>query len=60
MGMPKLLKPEEVCEALGINKRRLYNMASQNELPRVKVGQNIRFRQDDIISYIEENTIHTT
>jgi len=44
----RLLKADEVAEVLQVPKPRVYELARQQVLPAVRIGRQIRFRQEAI------------
>ena len=53
----QLLTPAETCQILGISRFQLYHLSAQGKLRKVKVGQRLRFRPQDVEAYIDANTI---
>jgi excisionase family DNA binding protein len=51
--MEKLLRPEEVAEALGIQLSTIYNWTHKGKIPFLKIGGCVRFRQSDIEKWLE-------
>ena len=43
---------KQVAEYLCLSKSKVYQMASKGEIPSVKIGDCIRFREDDIESFV--------
>ena len=57
--MEKLLKPEEVADALGIELSTVYNWTykgkrGHSKIPYIKVGACLRFKQSDIEKWLSE------
>jgi excisionase family DNA binding protein len=48
----RLLKADEVAEALQVPKPRVYELARQQVLPAVRIGRQIRFRQETIETWL--------
>ncbi len=48
----RLLKADEVAEALQVPKPRVYELARQHALPAVRIGRQIRFRQEAIETWL--------
>ena len=46
---------DELSEYLGIKKSTLYRMVENGELPHYRIGRLIRFRRDDVDSWIERH-----
>jgi hypothetical protein len=62
----KLFDTHQVAEMFGIESKTLANSRSSGvgigSIPFVKFGQNgaVRYRESDVLDYIEANTIHHT
>ena len=56
MSIDDLLTPEEAAEQLDVSARTLSNWRStgENELPYLKIGRNVRYRQEDIDELLED------
>ena len=54
----KLLTPDEVAEQLGVSPHTLaiWRSEGRNGLPYVKVGRLVRYREDAVDEYIENQT----
>ena len=57
--MDKLMNPQEVAEMLGIRLQTVYVWSMRRRIPSIKVGSALRFRADQILEFIEENTRST-
>lgn len=59
--MPDLLTPNEVSKMLGVGVETLnaWRALRRYDLPYVKVGRLVRYRQSDVMQFIESNVIHT-
>ena len=55
--MEKLLKPEELTELLGIELSTLYSWTHRKRIPYVKAGKLVRFRESDVLAWIERQTV---
>ncbi len=51
-GHMRLLKADEVAEALQVPKPRVYELARQHALPAVRIGRQLRFRQEAIETWL--------
>lgn len=56
----RLLKADEVAEALQVPKPRVYELARQQVLPVVRIGRQIRFRQEAIETWLAAPEIRGT
>lgn len=54
--LPKLLTETQVCEYLGITIHTLRYWRRKGYIPFIKIERHVRFREDDIISLLEERT----
>ena len=52
----RLLTAPQVAEALGFTVDWVYRMAKAFELPSVKIGSSVRFREDQILEYLEQHS----
>ena len=52
-GLERLLTVEQVAEYLNVDKFTVYRLLAQKKLPGFKVGREWRFRQEDIVAWIE-------
>lgn len=60
LGVEKLLTPEEASEILRVKVSWLYQHTrrrSRDRIPFVKVGHYVRFREEDLLAYIEQQTV---
>lgn len=55
----RLLTAEEVAAYLGVATGTIYNKASRDEIPFVKVGRSLRFRRSEIDAWIDEQNPRT-
>lgn len=51
---PLLLTPDEAATMLRISKSYLYELKSRNRIPYIKVGSNLRFRPQDLQSFVDK------
>lgn len=56
VGIPTLLKIDEVCEKIGVTKSCIYRWISENTFPRpLKLSSTcVRWREDDIVEWLEQ------
>lgn len=58
--LPKFLKAEDVAEWLGLSVQALAADRHRDEgIPYVKIGKRVRYRLDEVLAYIEANTVAT-
>jgi len=48
--------PKEVCAYLNITRNTLYHWVHQQRIPFVKSGGVLRFREDDILTWLQEHS----
>lgn len=53
--MEKLMTLEEVAEYLRLSKGTVYRMANSGKIPASKVGNQWRFRKEDVDQWLEQN-----
>ncbi len=52
----KLLTPAEVAETLQVKLPRIYEAVHDRRLPAIKVGRLLRFRPQDLETFLERST----
>lgn len=50
-----LLTAEQVCDKLKISQRTLRKWTSQRQIPHVKLGRAVRFKESDIDAFIQRS-----
>jgi len=53
----KLLTPEEVADQLLISRATVYRLITSRKIQFYKIGGGLRFRQEEVDRFIEENMI---
>ena len=53
----KLLKANEVAQALGISKSFAYQLIRQGEIPSLRMGKAVRIRPSDLEAYVAKNIV---
>jgi excisionase family DNA binding protein len=55
-----LISPEETAEILGVKEGTLtvWRSTGRYRLPFVKVGRRVKYRQEDVLAFIEQRTQH--
>lgn len=51
----KYLTPREVCEKFQIKLSKLYRMTSQNRIPHLKIGNELRFNLEELERFFKGN-----
>ncbi len=55
--MNQFLSPAEVAELLGVKKSTVYQWTHQGFIPHVKLGRLVRFREAEIMAWVEKRSI---
>jgi excisionase family DNA binding protein len=55
----KLYKIDEVARLFGISKTTMYRLVDSRKIPFFKIKGNIRFSEDDLLSYLDVNRIES-
>lgn len=50
--LPRLLRAEDVAEATGLTKARIYELVRRNEIPAVRVGRSVRFSEAALLEWL--------
>jgi len=53
--MVKMLSPEQVSDLLKVKVSTIYQWTHQRFIPHIKVGRFVRFREDEIETWLAEN-----
>ena len=53
--MVKMLSPEQVSNMLEVKVSTIYQWTHQRFIPHIKLGRFVRFREDEIESWLAEN-----
>ena len=51
-----LLTVIEVARLFKVSKMTVYNLVKSGKLPAIKIGKPFRFKREDILKYLEEQT----
>ena len=51
-----LLTVIEVAGLFKVSKMTVYNLVQAGKLPAIKIGNTFRFKREDILKYLEEQT----
>ena len=54
--MDTLLTVKDVAGVFQVSKLTVYNMVKAGKLPAIKIGNTFRFKREDILNYLEEQT----
>lgn len=52
--MNNLLTAEQVCQLLQVKRSYLYHLTHNNRIPHIKIGNHLRFEEQDLNLWIEE------
>jgi excisionase family DNA binding protein len=58
--MFRLLTPTELAGLLGISKPTIYRLVEKRTLPSYKIGGSLRFKESDVVAYLETCRITPT
>jgi len=53
----KMITPIELANSLHISRTSVYRLIDQRKIPFYKIKGSIRFKQDDVMNYLENNRI---
>jgi excisionase family DNA binding protein len=53
--MDKLLTPQEIADCLGVRPSTIYQWTHQGFIPHVKVGRLLRFRENQVLRWLEDH-----
>lgn len=53
----KLLTVPQLCELLQVKRDWVYDKVRRNEIPHVRIGTLIRFRESDIAAWLDESLV---
>lgn len=56
-GWFKMLKAKDVMQMLNISRPTIYRLAESGELPAIRVGRGLRFREEDMVEYLERQRV---
>jgi len=54
----ELLTVRDAAKLLTISAKKLYRMAALGRVPHVRLGRSVRFRQEDLERWIQQQTVH--
>jgi excisionase family DNA binding protein len=52
----RLLNVQEIAESLGVKPSTIYQWTHQGFIPHVKLGRLLRFKETDIVNWIEKRS----
>lgn len=55
--MTKLLTVEQLAEVIGLKEATIRQKVWRRELPYVKLGKSLRFKEAEILRYIEDSSV---
>lgn len=58
--IPHFLKPDELRQLLSISKATMYRLIEKRALPFYKIGGSLRFRDDEVMEYVEKCRVKPT
>ena len=54
--MEPLLKAKDLAEILNLSENTIYQLTYREAIPYVKFGKTVRFRESEILQWIEKNS----
>ncbi len=54
--MEPLLKAKDLAEILNLSENTIYQLTYRDAIPYVKFGKTVRFRESEILQWIEKNS----
>jgi len=52
--MDKIYTVKEVAAILQISTSKVYDMATKNKIPNMRIGRNVRFRESELANWIDQ------
>jgi excisionase family DNA binding protein len=49
-----MLKGDDVCKALNVSRAQAYNLMRKGIIPAIRIGNNLRVKEEDLFKYLEE------
>lgn len=56
--IPALLTEKDAAARLKVSTRTLRSLRAQGHLPFVRIGRQVRYREEDIAKFVERNLVH--
>jgi excisionase family DNA binding protein len=53
--MEQILTIPEVARYLKISKSKIYYLVQRREIPHIKIGRNVRIRENDLVRWLERH-----
>jgi excisionase family DNA binding protein len=60
MAMDPLLTIDELCDVLKVEPATIYQMTYRGKIPHYKIANRLRFRQSEILAWIDEQRVNKT
>jgi excisionase family DNA binding protein len=54
---PKLLTVAQVAHRLGVSSARVYDLIREHEMPQVRMGRQVRIREQDLTTWIRDRKL---
>jgi excisionase family DNA binding protein len=51
----KLINKKELCNLMGVSIGKVDDLIKKNQIKYLKIGKNVRFKENDIKSYLDKN-----
>ncbi len=49
-----MLKGDDICKVLNVSRAQVYNLMRKGIIPAVRIGNNLRVKEEDLFTYLEE------
>lgn len=49
-----MLKGDDVCKLLNVSRAQVYNLMRKGIIPAVRIGNNLRVKEEDLLAYLED------
>jgi excisionase family DNA binding protein len=60
MAIDPLLTIDELCDVLKVEPATIYQMTYRGKIPHYKIANRLRFRQSEILAWIDEQRVNKT
>lgn len=49
-----MLKGDDICKLLNVSRAQVYSLMRKGIIPAVRIGNNLRVKEEDLLTYLEE------
>jgi putative molybdopterin biosynthesis protein len=53
----KMLKGDDVVKILNVSRAQVYSLMRKGIIPAIRIGNNLRVKEEDLLAYLEESRI---